>query len=316
MLVMPRRVLLAVWVAILSAGLQVACGASGPGAVPSTDAGDAAAVDGAGGAASDGGYDLCDGTSKLRLAFQVSGGGQVLLGVPVLAQNGFVYLFVDGSCRYWVFGNANVGELGFWLATHTGVLTANEVADLTADLDVKSWSDRNEFAGACDGSNVTLWRPGAVMTLSQKCGATPPPGVIGDLAKKATDSVIRLWDQGAPVDTPIRFQAIVGMPPELDDPKRPTTTLNVALAPVALPYQQASTTLDFNTPGVLLTDETAVGEMRKRRDQVIAGDFLLHGGDMRVLPVLQDGTRYFVYFRDTIPFEDADGLIRPPPLTK
>src|SRR3954469_19811967 len=44
---------------------------------------------------------ICDGSSDVRLAIQVGGGGQAAPGQSMLAENGWEFLLVDGSCVGW-----------------------------------------------------------------------------------------------------------------------------------------------------------------------------------------------------------------------
>lgn len=258
-------------------------------------------------------YELCDGSPDLRFGYQVLGGGQMVLGTPLLTQNGFFYLVIDGTCRYWTFGSKEMR--GWWQATHTGVLSPEQATSLSADLDLSSWSDRHEVGGWCDAPTVFLWRKGALLRWSHSCNAPDQPGqIIPALGKKTQAWVDDLWPKGTAVETPVRFAAIT-VPPSLDDPKRPTTTLSIDLAPTALSYPQGYQ-LEQDDPGLLVSEPGLLAELRKERERVIAGDYLLFDGDPYVLPVRQNGVLYFVYFRDTIPLEDSNGLIRPPPVGK
>jgi len=294
-----------VWVVLVSVTVLAGCGES----TSSTAGGGGAA--GAGTDAADGAstYQLCDGSSELRLGYQVLGGGQMTLGTPLLTQNGAFYLFIDGTCRYWAFGPK--GTVDWWQATSTGVLSPEQVESLSADLDLASWSDRHEVDGWCDAPTVFLWRKGALLIWSHNCNAPDPPAqIIPDLNDKVHTWLDELWTKGSAVDTPVRFAAIA-IPPSLDDPSRPTATLSIDLAPIALSYPQGYQ-LEQSTPALLVSEQGVLAELRKERESLIAGKYLLFDGDAHVLPVRQDGVPYFVYFRDTIPPEDPNGLIRPP----
>jgi hypothetical protein len=68
----------------------------------------------------------------------------------------------------------------------------------------------------------------------------------------------------------------------------------------------------MHDPATLVTDPDVVELLREQRVPIANGE---HAGpnnpERSVLPVQQDGQLYFVYFRDVIPLEDENGLIRP-----
>ncbi len=150
------------------------------------------------------------------------------------------------------------------------------------------------------------------MSWTHACGIpSPPDQIIPALAETAQGWINELWAKGTAVDTPVRLQAIAVLP-EMDDPLRPLATLSISLSPLALSWDEATTKLNEGTPALLISEPGVMAELRARRADVIAGDYARFNGDPLVLPVKQEGVLYFVYFRDTIPIEDSDGLIRPP----
>lgn len=48
------------------------------------------------------GHVICTGGDEIRLAIRIAGGGQAYPGQDMLAQNGWSFLLVDGSCTAWV----------------------------------------------------------------------------------------------------------------------------------------------------------------------------------------------------------------------
>jgi hypothetical protein len=62
-----------------------------------------------------------------------------------------------------------------------------------------------------------------------------------------------------------------------------------------------------NAPGVLIDDPALVAELRALRPDGASDTY----GDHQ-LPVLQNGVLYWLFFRDVVPLEDSNGLIRPP----
>lgn len=129
---------------------------------------------------------LCDGSTEIRLGI-TSAGGMVDVSYPLLHPYGYWFLFIDGSCRYWV--GKDSGEL------RQGSLSASEALEVETAL---AFDHLGQFAGtdeSCpDAGSTTLMDSAHQAECS--CGCDTPekaalferiPTVRDDLFDKGLD---------------------------------------------------------------------------------------------------------------------------------
>ena len=257
---------------------------------------------------------ICEG-SGVRLAWQNVETGLVSMAQKLMGQNGSQYLFVDANCRYWVYDNfpeeAQTDIAGCY-PVRTGVLSEEEESRLTEEMGYLEWTRRTEVDSGADAPTYHVWRPGCGMTLSHNLFAPP----LGDTELKGWIEVARSWmetlyESGADVEGPLRLRAVANHPERVtsNPPVLETTMLDVSS--MAISWDDEAW-VSVNDPGILITDPDVVELLRAERPRVAAGEYRdPTNPDSAVLPVRWEGELYYVFYRDTIPLEDGNGLIRP-----
>ncbi|MBN1606895.1 MAG: hypothetical protein JW940_09700 [Polyangiaceae bacterium] len=290
---------------VLFALLLVGCGGQG-----STDSAGGYAGSGSD-SPRDGAGRICDGTG-IRFAWQSMGMGFPTVGQKLACQNGGAYLFVDAECHYWTQGGRPEGmpdDVEIYVA-RTGQLTAEQEEQLSSDMGYADWTARAEVDSYADGTAEYLWRPGLTMTLSGNLFAKP----LGQTQLKtwidtAASWSGKLYDAGTDMDGPLRVRAVTA-PAEMTNPGAPESPL-LDVAEMAITWDNDAL-LDMSDPATLVTDPDVVELLREQRVPIANGEYAdPNNPDRIVLPVQEDGQLYFVYFRDVIPLEDDNGLIRP-----
>ncbi len=255
--------------------------------------------------------ELCDGSNGLRLAYRVQAPiGRITPGEQVMAENGYDFLYLDGTCRYWVFPRKDYESSDdIWEDVVTGTLSAQQEQDLKTDLHVGEWHQWNKQTfvqrGTFDMSTETFWIPTAAFQCEGDCGSK---------RRRRIESNVRSWirtlaEQGTSVNGPLRVVA-VEMPQEWLDQDR------------SYPVQPAPSGLDIESNATSYAEarhmcygqgfevsNASVEILRKYRRDYRSGTY----GDFwsyRYLPLKDtNGQIYMVYLRDSIPLEDADGLV-------
>lgn len=225
----------------------------------------------------------------------------------VVSENGAAYLFVDSACRYWVFqddfyfteGNSLFGP-GRWADVRTGRLTVEELAEFNRDVLVRPWSSYAEEGPVVPGQylHAHWYRSDVSACYYQGCSS----------AALAHEETTRAWlsrlnARGVPfTDLPIRadfiavFEAFAS-PVEW--------TGEAVLAEVARTYAEAQR--EGGHPLLSEGDSELVRQIREPYRTNVYGTFI-----DQYVPVTSQGTLYSLYARQTIPYEDAQGLIRAP----
>jgi hypothetical protein len=241
---------------------------------------------------------LCNGEPSVRLAFQTVGGGQTLPGSRVVIENGFRYLVVTGDCRYWVMKDDE-------LDVHEGTLTPQEAAGVETALRLSEWSSLNAMYARCgaDVPSDLLRFDETRVAISGCIGGEAPKWLVAGLEM----SLEKLYAAGTSVEGPTRFLLITeaSIWPALLEARAALWPLADDPMTLARTYEEASR----YTPGTSQVASSAdAGALRKlRRDFFASGGGQYSGG---FIPVLgPDGARYQLFARDSIPLEDAQGLL-------
>lgn len=244
---------------------------------------------------------LCDPSAATsgRVALERGGGGQVAQGAAVMYDNGSPFVFVDGQCNYWVSGPQ------VWSETRTGVLDADTAAELGARLHFGAWPD---LAGEWNGSGVadapTLIFDDStrVVVCASLCGDASVPAAVKAMRDELPVVAQELWDRGTAVESAVRAIAI---------PYEQFQGIPFVDWPLARPISDFVRTGSIESgEGILEDDPASVQALKDLRASFVRGD---HGAFYwNMLPVTSGGAFYQLYLRDTLPFEDAQGLV---PLT-
>ncbi len=253
---------------------------------------------------------ICDGTSGIRLAYQQLPKGSLGMGQALLFQNGR-YLFVDGQCHYWVFGTKDLQP--FWQETRSGTLTEAQEEALGAALDYPHWSSATAFQSGCDMPEEWLWGDGVFRVVAGACHS-PSMGPYEELlaeAKAARGWIDTLWTSGAPVGGPVRLR-VVRQPADVPN-NRPKVSwpLQIDIESVAIDLA-TDINLSLEDPGYLVDADPGISVLRSYREQLLAGSLSEFVGQELIISIEANGAVYNLFFRDTVPYEDDQGLLRSP----
>ena len=194
----------------------------------------------------------------------------------------------------------------------TGLLTDEQESLLAEEIGYLEWTRRTEMDSGADMPTYQVWRPGCQMTLTHNMFAPP----LGETQLKSWVETARTWtetlyESGTDVDGPLRLRAIANHPERVmsNPPVLETSLFDVSSIAVSWDDQ---TLFTMDSPGILITDSEVVELLRTERARVAAGEYYdVTNPDYSVLPMRSNGDLYYAFYRDTIPLEDDDGLIRP-----
>jgi hypothetical protein len=258
------------------------------------------------GPASDGGSAvpiLCDGTTSIRLAYVMGGGGQIEPASRVLSENGYRYLLVSGTCHYWVMEDvrADVRE---------GDLSAEAAASLSTALRLGAWSTAEKEArppSCSDGPSESLRFGDERVRVPPQCTSPTSAVPAAWLATILPATLDGLYGGGRPVSGNARFVLMKD-----SAGWSPLTADNAAqwpLATTAVTVARSREQANAYEPGDadVASGDDAVMLKTLRRDLFAKSGFQYTGG---FIPVVDDdGLRYQLFVRDDIPVEDERGLL-------
>ena len=246
---------------------------------------------------------LCDGSAGIVLALRVvDPAGRVSAGAQVLWDNGAGFLYVTGDCRYWVY---DINRGGTWHPFRTGTLSPVQAATLYNSLGIAGW---NRIVGrwvgsVFDGSTLLFTRGPLTIACERNCDAPGTPPEVQALARQLPGVLTELARDAEPVTGPMRYVVV--------RPENPSLRDVFVLSPLALRLNEVAISdaeaarLQYGQ-GRLLDNPTDVSALRALRNlEGVRTDRTPYG----YLAVTEDGVRYKIYPRDTLPFEDEQGLV-------
>jgi hypothetical protein len=250
---------------------------------------------------------LCDGSAGARLAARGGGGGPIEPGLQMLAENGWEYLIVTGTCETWVLSS-------LWQPLRHLTLSSEQERALVADLRVGRWSAlaaRTPPGGSCFDAGSITFRFDQVRYDSSACGLDPADELA--LVDAAFDQKLQeLAGAGAAADGDVRYLVVeddgsAGMDIVFDNP----ATWPLGAAPAAVAVTRAQLVVPPFGGRSLRASGDDARALRALRDDFLAGRIgnMMYGGFIPI--VTADGMRFDLYVRDVSPFEGADGLIGP-----
>ena len=247
---------------------------------------------------------ICNGEPSVRLVFHLAGGGQVLPGSQVMSENGFQFLLVEGSCRAWFLEDPASD-------VRTVQLSADAAQALAADLHLGDWGGLrgNYVRNLCDGPSSLLRFGATRILITSACGGAGNAAAVTGLEAAARRSLSAAYATAEPVGGSVRF-VLVAQPPDVMWPPLVAAAaapwpLAVAPETLALSFDAAQDYQPGSSHALAPPDAERLRELRRRF--FAAGGGPLSGGFIPVLGTA--GARYQLFVRDTIPLEDATGLL-------
>jgi len=244
--------------------------------------------------------ELCNGSSDIRLAFRVGGGGPAAAGQSMLAENGWQFLLVDGTCVAWVLEDSNNRLI-------RTVLSSDDEAKLAVALQLSDWNRITPATGGCPDAPGYSFRFG-----DQRLSGGDPCGVSGrnvwtELIAAAAEQLHHLAAAGEPWAGDLRYLAIQE---ETRNDSRPAVgwPLTTSLETIALSPEQAFSYRPGGSRRATGDDASKLRAIRTTAASAMSSygvsyDFTRLAGE--------DGKTYQLYVRDALPFEGDDGLVPP-----
>ncbi len=227
--------------------------------------------------------------------------GRLARGEAVLFDNGAYYVFVDGRCNYWAKAPNER-----WAETRTGVLDTEAAARIGEMLHFNAWDDLDGVwsgEGVFDAPTLIFDDATNALVCEQLCDTPNVPNAVKAIREAFPMIAAELWDRGQPVGSALRVIAVA---------REPASHIPFVDWPLARPitdFERTSENIEYGE-GILEEDLASVQALRELRASFLRGD---HGAFFwDGLPVTSGGAYYYLFFRDTLPFEDANGFV---PLT-
>ncbi len=222
-------------------------------------------------------------------------------------ENGAWFFYVDDSCQYWARTPG-----GAWAETRTGILTSTQELALAARLGSSTWGawagEHVPRDGIYDADLIALM-PGmqldSMILCFGGCGGEPVPPGLQTAASEIMPIAAELWSTGVAVTGDVRYQVVR----EETDP---------------LPVDYLDWPLGFSASDVAISEldaaraswgqgrsatGTDAASLRALRQQYLGST------TPELVPQIPvkdaNGDRYKVFLRDSLPQEDAAGLVRP-----
>jgi hypothetical protein len=239
---------------------------------------------------------ICDGSDGIRFAMGYGGGGQAFPYTSVLSELGYDFLYVDGSCHYWVHQPLSVvDEYYLWRPYREGVLTPADEQRLheLVSYDGASTDTCAPRTGVFDAGAAFLWDGGELRSCAD------------DVYEASGPLRAELFGAATAVTGPMRIQ--VGKDSYPEAPVVYDWPLATPIDQFAIEYGE---TRSFRIDGVL-----GATALRALRDRAIAASEASSQYFVGVIAVRSsDGNQsYFMSLRDELPFSGADGLWVPAP---
>lgn len=251
---------------------------------------------------------ICTGRERLELsAVSLPLPARAPPGMQVMWENGHSFVYVDGSCRYWALTPQDV-----WAEVRTGQLTADAERSLLARVRYESWHSwvgEHHPSSIANDADIVILVPGmraeSTVTCFEGCGSAPVPSELQATARDLGQIATDLWMTGNPVTGDVRFVLVREETSEV-----PIQYLEwpLAIEPSTLSISESEAAQLSWGRGQIASNQDADSLRALRagfRDSPLVG-LVPH------IPVKDsNGFRYKLFLRDTIPYEDETGLIRP-----
>jgi len=247
---------------------------------------------------------ICNGEARITFSFvTLLPLSDTEPGSQLVWENGSSYLRIDGQCRFWTFGtsqgNSPLDDI------RTGTLSAADADKIAADLRFGEWAGlQGDHGRGFNGATAAMLSNGVSEVVCWAlCTHPNAPAAMRDLFTKATTVLDRLSALGQPMTGPVRLalQNRQGDAPDFPYPTVPWP-LTRALTDFVIPFGIAKAGSSFKVEGA------DADELRKLRRGHRNSAALKSG--VAFVPIKQGtGPLHSLYVRDTLPYEDATGLL-------
>lgn len=266
---------------------------------------------------------ICDGSTDLRFGTWGSvDPSRVAAGSTVFYELGSHWLYIDGQCRYWAHVNNVFGD--DWRPVRQGILTPSDDERISTEFRYGEWPSLAKVwvgnEGSSHPSSLLFYNGQLAVECVGCCQAAPSSDegfqTVCDISRKRFDLVAELYSRGQDVSGPIRLRAYPGVDPSEADPIDHTpesiTAIEWPLAEpledVALTWEEIGYAAKFGD-SYMVTDPDAVAAFRLSRDKFLSGALGPTFYNVMVVTPRSSAERYFLYFRDAIPLENARGMV-------
>lgn len=242
---------------------------------------------------------LCDGSGDLRFAVRIVG-GFVDPATMIETRNGHRFLYVDGTCQYWVYAPqaSNFGAR----EVHTGQLTSAQADALATDVAWGKLGARTDAfvpaVGLADGATDELWDPTGKVSC-YGCSATPQPRFAADVLDAVETWTAELWTEGTAMTGAVR----IGLNSADSD------RLGVAW-PLSQPVSDFA--IDFTTGTSPIGGFRVEGADAEALRALRATDLAQLEASYALIVEAPDGSKHTLYMADALPLEDATGQVALP----
>jgi len=240
------------------------------------------------------GHVICTGGDEIRLAIRIAGGGQADPGQDMLAQNGWSFLLVDGSCTAWVLEDY-AGRL------MRAVLTPADEDALATNLSLSSW-DRISVpvGGGCFDAPGITFRFGDRRLGGSACGPSANSAWY-QLNEAGNKEISRVAALGSPWEGDVRYLLLE----ETSTQGRPGVSWPLAssLKAIGVP---SSHLYSYGADAILFATGEDAAKLRALRTLPTSegAPFFTRVSD-------GGGATYQLFVRDALPFEQPGGGVPP-----
>jgi hypothetical protein len=254
----------------------------------------------------------CGTGSDIVFGYQIAAQEEhVDLGQMVLWENGTEFLFIDSSCNYWAYYWTD--EHLLWSDIRHGRLTKEQLARVNRELIERDW---DEIASTPAPPSQVSHPGGAFLWNGDKVGFCYKPctSALEPLLQTTGKITRELFASGAAPSEMAAMRWIVIDKPGIGAPFHFVEWTGEPLPNVAILTEEADGYPDeyvaLRFGGHPLVPSADVPLLREIRDQYRNKTF--DSFSYQFLALTDEDRTYQVYARDVLPFEDAEGLVRPP----
>lgn len=254
--------------------------------------------------------EICDGSEDLRLAMTLTGGGSV--GNELVREIGFHYLYVSGTCEYWVLPTL---EDAPWPDTRRGTLDLEAERALSQALDYGNLAELAGEWGIDEGDGAVLLVSDGTDTVTCHAGCETGPEAAQALWTEFFARIDPLWEDSEPYLGPLRISVVGWVDSVIDELGVPwpleRDAWSIATDGDAKPGPEAA-------PSMLIDDPEEVAFLRELRRQYREDDLLpnipnaLHAYGHLSFTSESGQDLFQLWMRDALPLEDGSGRIELP----